>query len=361
MNSTLVIFFYLIFLDFLVVTYKRIKNYSFSILFLFLGFFIVFATYKGLNSDWRVYRGYFENASYLGSSDFEKGFDFLLFLSNKLGSFELIPLFALYSFFLLFIILYKEKIFGKTDYFIILFSFYCSFLPLYFGALRQAIASNFLFIFFTLFYKQKYKKSCIFLILCILFHKSSLLILAIYIIFRFYCYITRKMKSELYIVSTILIVVVIYLLLRVTIEKLFIALNMEYRLGNNENYTSNSIKDLFILAERIVFIFLSFILLKSKKSLIQYFAKIYLGGNFFYCIFYSLARNLAGRTLAFYRYLDVYFLYESIRILLPKIVIKCSRNISYCDKDSINKIALLLCILYSLIKYYITVIRSGVF
>ena len=361
MNSTIIIYLYWIFFSLIFLFYKNIKNYTFTLILLIISFFILLLSYKGLHSDWVSYRSYYNKAVAIGRTYFEKGFDFLLYIANKIGTFEVIPIFAILSFFLLFLVIWNERIFGKNNYYILVFSFYCSFLPLYFGAIRQAIASNFLFIFFVLFYKKKYLRCLFFLILAYLFHKSSILICAIFIAFNIYSFMTRRFNYKKYIFFTLLVVVTMYVVFKATISNLFVALDMAYRLGDADNFTSNPIKDLFILAERLIFIIFSFILIKYETKSLNFNIRLFLGGNFFYCIFYSLARNLAGRTLAFYRYLDIYIMYEALRIIIPRFLVLTKRKIVIKKDSSLNNVSLLFCIFYSLIKYYVTVASSGVF
>ena len=361
MNSTLIIYIYWIYFSVILLFYKGIKDYSFSFFLLILSSFVLLSTYQGLHSDWVSYREFYSKATKLGMTYFEKGFDYLLYVANKIGSFEIVPIFTLLTFILLFIEIYKYTEISKNQFFILLVSFYFSFLPLYFGALRQACSSNFIYICLFLYRRKKYVRSGISALLSFLFHHSAILIFAIIFTYFIYCLLLRKKSKKKFIFYTLLVVVGMYLVFKVTVESLFVALDMVYRLGNADNFTSNPIKDLFILAERFVFIYFCFYLMQRKRNFNDFIINLSLGGNFFYCIFYSLARNLSGRTLAFFRYLDIYIMYEALITLVPKILYLTNKKSVSSNNRNISNISLLLCIFYSLIKYYVTVASSGVF
>ncbi|MBQ3688595.1 MAG: EpsG family protein [Bacteroidales bacterium] len=328
-----------------------------------IGFSVLYFTYNGshLECDWNVYRFFWSIADELGNSYFEKGFDFLLVLANKIGSFEIVIAFTIFTFGLLIFDIKKYLLVNDLDFFIIVMSLFMGFLPLYFGALRQTISSSLIFISLIFILQDKYKIGLIYAIISILFHKSAILqymiVLVAYFMFKM---ITKKDLKQLFIILTFGIIAA-YLLVAYFIDDIFIQMNMAHRLGNTDNVTSNETKDVFILAERLFFVLMCLVVLskvRNKKSLKAKLALLDISGCIFYILTYSYARNVAGRTLAFYRYLDFYLLYEGMCVCLPYLM-NSMTGIRYTSPVSVriekNSLALTISIFYACIKYYVTV------
>lgn len=253
MNSTLIIYTYLFFLLVALLFSKYVIHRKFTMLLSVVGFSVLYFTYNGshLACDWNVYRFFWSVADEPGNSYFEKGFDFLLVLANKIGSFELVIAFTIFTFWLLIFDIKKYQLFNDLDFFIIVMSLFMGFLPLYFGALRQTISSSLIFISLIFILYGKYKTGLIYAIISILFHKSAILqymiALVAYFMFKI---ITKKDLKQLFTLLTFGVIVA-YLLVAYFIDDIFIQMSMAHRLGNVDNFTSNETKDIFILVERL--------------------------------------------------------------------------------------------------------------
>lgn len=364
MNYTSIIYILLLFSLLICSFIDNLKDNIAVLFFLLISETVLFFTYSGLESDWVTYRYWEEQASALGNSFFEKGFDFLLFIANRTLGFNVVVIVCLFSFAFMIITLRLHTSVRVNSFFIIMISFYLGFLPLYFGALRQAIASNLIYMGLFFLYEKKIKRSLIFFILSFLIHKSSVLILVIYFCFWIYTYVLRNISFSKYSISMTILSIIVYFFLKKVIEFVFSAYGISYMLGNADNFTSNHLKDIFILGERFVFILFDFKLLKLtrndiSKKIFHNFALLNISGSFFFCITYSLARNIAGRTLAFFRYTDIIILYYSLEQFLNYLVFCGRKKLSFEKK--MNDISIIICVVYSLIKYYITVRTSGVF
>ncbi|MCQ2585363.1 MAG: EpsG family protein [Treponema sp.] len=340
--------------------YNKPYSKNFSIFIFLTAIVFVFLTYKGLHSDWVVYRAYMTQAIVPGRTHFEKGFDLLLFLANKFSCFEIIPLVALFLFYTLLNYI-KDDALGISENFIFLVfsSFFFAFIPLYLGALRQAIASCFLFfLFFSIKKEVEFWKSLCFLILSILFHKSSVLILLMTFVFYFF---TRYKNNEIKpIISVVILVcIALFVFTKYILNNLLISMGLWYRVGNSFDFTSSPIKDLFILGERFVFLFSAFIFYNrtENEKIHNMFCRLEIVGSCFFIVLYSLMRNVAGRTLAFYRFVDLYILYFFLDFFLKKIFGKKIND----ETILFNGFSMFLCLIYSLLKYFITVANSGVF
>ena len=98
MISPVLIFYLLIFFFLSVFVFQQKKYIVLNESFFFICFFVfllLLLLYKGEKSDWRAYRYSVDNYMGLGSSYFEKGFDFLLFIASKTFGFEIIPVITL--------------------------------------------------------------------------------------------------------------------------------------------------------------------------------------------------------------------------------------------------------------------------
>lgn len=375
MNSTLIIFLYWLFFCLLVLLSRNVnKYYNLLPQIIVISFVVLFFTYDGLYSDWIAYRQHYSRAFEIGNTYFEKGFDFLLYISNSLGSFYFVVLFTIFSFFLLLHAISKYNMFSKNLYFIIIISLFNVFLPSYFGGIRQCIAVNFTFLSIIYFVQIKnYKIGLIYLMLSILTHNSSVVQYVIFLSTIILYKIYQKYTMKRFVLTLLLISIIIYFIMQLFFTDFLIYMDHGRRVGNNANLTSNETKDILIVMERLFFLALNFLTLgKNKKeetidSITIKISMLCIAGSLFYIATYSLARNLAGRMLIMYRHLDVYVLYVGMNILLaklfPNLLINRIQAIPHQigSRTKISQLSLLICIGYCVLKYYMTIYSTHLF
>jgi len=84
------------------------------------------------------------------------------------------------------------------------------------------------------------------------------------------------------------------------------------------------------------------------------FTLLSLSGSIFYLIMFPFSLVAAGRTVAFYRLADVFVVYYFFKYLFNY------RHINL-ENRSINLLSLLIVLIYSVIKYYFTIVAVGFF
>jgi len=342
-------FFYFYFLVILIF-FKRIKSKNQMLFLLFVVFLIVFIFYNGNYSDWRTYRRFVETCTCIGCTYFEPLYDLLTYISSQTVGFRLIPFVSLLLLFYFFVKL-KKYILDSNIYFLLVVSITLIYLPLYYGALRQSIAFSILLFSLLSLQDKKYITSFMLLLISIGFHLSSIVIYFLVIIY----FILWKISNKKFFLFIFLIlgsfIIGLFILKQLTPYLSIIdSFNPGFR-----NATPNPLKLILLPLERLtILIFALYVLFYNKNNIIiEYLSIISIIGAVFYLVMYKFSLNTAGRVVAFFRLADIFIIYYFFKILLTK-------NKEYIT-SKFNNVAIIIVILYSLIKYYFTVVSVGFF
>lgn len=331
---------YIYFLFFFALTKKYPSDNLVSFLVL-ISFIVLNFTFSGKFSDWSTYNNYVENCTELNCTYFEPLFNILIYVSSVTIGFDLVKIFFLIV--LIFTINRLKVNFEKFSKWILIFSLIFSLIPLYLGAIRQAIA--FCFILLAIFENKKRFK-IIFFILGTGFHYSALIIIPIILLYNSFSNFFEKSYFR----------IIILLLLCFFIGYFFPTEYIPEIIKSGDYYIENSslTKDLIIILERIIFIIISlFLIMRNNRDKTNYnkFIRLTLIGSLVFITFYFISRNMSGRLLAFYRVSDLFVLYYFISH-------KISTSKNYI---SISFFSSTLLVLYSLIKFYFTIYSVGFF
>jgi hypothetical protein len=348
---------YVIFLCILAILsmYRSIKDDALTLFFIGLSCILILFLYKGKISDWATYKGYVESASRIRSTYFEIGFDFLCFLAHYSIGFYLIPLVSVVLF-IATIFTYRKTFSDFPNlFFFFAFSILCAYLPLLYGALRQSIAFSFLLAFFYCWTEKKKLTAILFIAAGCLFHNSTILILAIFVMYSLLAAIVKK-KRVLIIVST-LGCVVIYFIFKKVLGNLFTIINY----GENVVEESRGLKNVLLIAERLVFLMMSYSLLFNEDIGKKYrpFILASIAGSLFYITMAPIALNFAGRTMAFYRIMDIFILFIFTERIANELFLRKSGDLLV--RNGVGFIPIFICAVYTVIKFYFTVVSTGIF
>ena len=344
---------YILYFLFLIIVSGSKKFQSESQIFLLLlaTSLLVFLSYHGEYSDWRTYKSYAETCTSIGCTYFEPFYDFITFVASQTVGFYLIPFISLVLIFMNFNLI-KKYTKNNTEYFILTLSIFLVFLPLYYGALRQSRSFSFLLISFFYFFDKKYVKSLLFVIVAIGFHLSAIVISLVFIIY-FYIW---KISKENY--KNFIFLLLVSYLSGIYLMQIFaneMAMIDSFNPGTL-NATVDTTKSLLLPVERIIILIMGLYILYYFKEdkLFLYVSLFSITGALFYLIVYQYSLNTAGRVVAFYRFADVFIIYYFFKTLF-------SRNKYPINTNNINGIAIFSILLYSLIKYYFTIVSVGFF
>jgi hypothetical protein len=344
---------YLFYFFFLLILtcYKKIKSRNQILFLLLLIAIVVFISYNGEYSDWRAYKAYTDNCRCIECTYFEPLFDLLTYVASQTIGFKLIPL---VSFIMLFIVFIKINKFANNNlqYFILTLSIFLIFLPLYYGALRQSISFSFVLLSLLYFYDAKYFKSIFLVILAMGFHLSAIII---YLVFLIYLLIWKITYQNL---KYFIIFLIISFLAGIVLMNIFysdMAIIDSFNAGTR-NAKVDRLKIMLLPIERTVILVMSIYIMnffKHDKTFV-YMALISISGALFYLVVYKYSLNTAGRITAFFRLADLFILYYFFKILF-------SRNKLNINTNHLNNISIVLIVLYSIIKYYFTIVSVGFF
>lgn len=296
------------------------RNLLFTLLICFIQFFLLF---NSEGTDWDTYKHYVYNPS--ANLYFEPGFSLLIIISRALSSFNFILL--IISFLFLFGISSFKNKYNFIPNWLIILSIFPIFLPLFSGALRQALALCLIIVGFS-------RKSFFpFILVASFFHYSALLFLPVYLLKKF------KIKER-----TKLIVLIFGLMAFLVISYRSPLIYLYLKSGDFyiQEGTVGGFKDVLIVIERILLLLAGILTLKKiKKASLRTFAYVTILGSLIFLIFYSEFRNFAGRALAILRVFDLIILYIFFSFWFGKIKQK-------------KKLIYILIFSYSLLKFMIT-------
>jgi len=344
-------FFYFYFLAILIF-FKKIKSKNQILFLLFIVFLIVFIFYEGNYSDWRTYRAFVKTCTCIGCTYFEPLYDLLTYVSSQTIGFKLIPLVSLFLLFYFFVIL-KKYVLNSNMYVILILSISMAYLPLYYGALRQSIAFSILLFSLLSLQNKTYFTSFILFLLATGFHLSSIVIYFLVIV-----YFTLWKISNKNFFKFIFLIITSFILGFFILKQLMPYLSVIDSFNPGfKNATPNPLKLILLPLERFMILIFAFYTLFYNKNnrIIEYLSIISIIGSIFYLVMYKFSLNTAGRVVVFFRLADIFVIYYFIKIFVQK------RYFELNYKETLNNIALFCILIYSIVKFYFTIISVGFF
>lgn len=302
--------------------FRVCKRQNFFFISIFILFIFIF-TFNSDGTDWETYKEYVSDP--FKSLYFEPGFNFLISISRKIDSFYFLIIF-IYSLYTISLYIFSKKI-SEIPFWLISLSIFSCFLPLFSGALRQALA-----LVIVLFGYSRSRPIFFFIMAC-LFHYSAAIFIPIYLL----C------NSKYSVTFKIIVSIFVFFIFSILIFKI----PSLYQIAKaGDSYilegTTGGVKDNFIIIERLFFLIFGYIVLKNiDNNQLQKLLFPSIIGSIFFIFFYSEFRNFSGRTLAILRVFDVIVLFYSVDFILKKVMQR-------------KTIAIFAVFCYSLIKFIIT-------
>jgi len=331
---------------------RKIQSKDQTIFFITSSLIMVLFTYKGEYSDWRTYRRFVSICDAPGCTYFESFYDFITYISAQTFGFYLIPSLLVFLFTLL-LISHKKVIKENSIFLVVSLSITFAFLALYYGALRQAF--SFIFLLFALIYftRKKYLASASLSIVATGFHLSSAVIIFVSSAYYLTWRITRH-RAYMLMAALFTSYVVGILVLREVSS--YLAVIDSFNPGMQNATDPGILRQSLLVLERLALLSMSFSIigLPSLGEYLKLFTLLSLSGSIFYLMMFPFSLITAGRTVAFYRLADIFVVYYFFRYLFNY------RRINL-ENRSINLLSLLIVLIYSVIKYYFTIVAVGFF
>jgi hypothetical protein len=302
--------------------YRIIKRKNF-VFFYFFSFLVFFFTFNSAGTDWDTYKDYISDP--LKPLYFEPGFNILIFLFRKFESFYFL-VFSICVFFIFALQSFSKK-FDEIPFWLVSLTIFSCFLPLFSGALRQALALAIVLFGFSR------SRPIFFFVLACLFHYSAAIFVPIY--FLSVSNFSIKFK---FIGSIIFFFISSFLLFKIPSIYQIAKAGDSYIIEG----TTGGIKDIFIFFERLFFLIFGYFVLKSTNNTrLQTLLFPSIIGSILFIFFYTEFRNFSGRTLAILRVFDLILLFLSVEFFFKKIMQR-------------KEIAIFAVFCYSLIKFIVT-------
>ena len=269
---------------------------------------IISAIRYNVGGDYSSYKWIFDTIQSGNIVDIEKGY----FVLNKIIPSYSLLLFIV-TFFTLYIIFLSLKIFfPKYEFFLFSMYVYLYYLQWNLGTIRQGISIAIFMLALTFLHRKKIFKYCLIILVACLFHKTSIILLPLFLLPFFSWKFLLSISSILILLKNIIMTIIFNLITH---------LNMNY-----VSYVSGSIKNSFgfqnigfVFVGRIIMYFIFLIFLKNFKCRFTKEEKIYLKllNKIFLCmIFLNLFLKDFGVAMRMIKYFEIFCLLSMFWIIL---------------------------------------------